>query len=211
MGECDFGAIILPTLEDDLSELAHQLLGVPLLIAKRWCKSKKLNISMVFKYFSKKKVPFTGTEHSHHFNAFCLCILARFFLVHETPRIEPGVLHVLKNLGSGSVTSQSVIKKKKKKKKKKREVKFYGSHLPPNYLPHPFLPHISLHLISPLWPGHSLPLFYFIFFYFLSYISTLISSLTSTSSPLPPPFPPSFSSKITKNFLRTYKHLHILF
>ena len=34
-------------------------------------------------------------------------------------------------------------------------------------LPHPFPPHISLHLISPLWPAHSLP--FFSFFHFLSY------------------------------------------
>ena len=49
MGEYDFGAIILPTLEEDLFELAHQLLGVHLSMAKRWCKSNKLNVSMVFK------------------------------------------------------------------------------------------------------------------------------------------------------------------
>ena len=42
MGEHDFGAIILPTLEEDLFDLAHQLLGVPLAMAKRWCKSIKI-------------------------------------------------------------------------------------------------------------------------------------------------------------------------
>ena len=42
MGEHDFSAIILPTLEEDLFDLAHQLLGVPLAMAKRWCKSIKI-------------------------------------------------------------------------------------------------------------------------------------------------------------------------
>lgn len=65
MGEHDFGAIILPTLEEDLSDLAHQLLGVHLSMAKRW------SINWV--------------RCTHHFNAFCLRILVRFFLVHETP------------------------------------------------------------------------------------------------------------------------------
>ena len=37
MGELDLGAIILPTLEEDLSDLAYPLLRVPLAIAKRWC------------------------------------------------------------------------------------------------------------------------------------------------------------------------------
>ena len=70
-------------------------------MAKRWCKSNKLNVFIVFKY-SKKSVPLTGIECSHHLKAFCLCILARFFLVHETPRMDPRILHVVKNLRNGS-------------------------------------------------------------------------------------------------------------
>jgi len=35
MGEHDFNAIILPTLEEDLSDLAYQLLGVPLAMDER--------------------------------------------------------------------------------------------------------------------------------------------------------------------------------
>ena len=80
MGEYDYGVIILHTLEEDLSNLTHQILGVHLSMAKRRYKSNKLHISMVFKYFSKKNVPLTGVERSHHLNAFCLCILARIFL-----------------------------------------------------------------------------------------------------------------------------------
>ena len=102
MGEHNFDAIILPTLEEDLSNLAQQLLGVPLPMAKRWCKSNKLNAFMVFKYFSKMDVPSTRAKHSQHPNTFCLCILARFFLVHETPHVDFGILHVVKNLRSKS-------------------------------------------------------------------------------------------------------------
>ena len=89
MGKYDLGAIILPTIEEHLSDLTYQLLGVHLAIANRWCKSNKLNVSMVFKYFSKKDVPLAGVKRSHHLNAFFLCILARFVLVHETPRVDP--------------------------------------------------------------------------------------------------------------------------
>ena len=56
MGEHNFGALILPTLEENLANLAHQLLGVPIAMVKRWCKSNKLNVFIVFKYFSKKEV-----------------------------------------------------------------------------------------------------------------------------------------------------------
>ena len=103
IGEHDFGAIILPTLKEDLSDLGHQHFGVPLAMAKRWCKSNKLNIFMVFKYFSNKDVPLAGVKRSHHLNTFCLCILARFFLVYETPCVDPGILHVVKQLGSRSL------------------------------------------------------------------------------------------------------------
>ena len=104
MGEHDFSAIILLTLDEDLSDLAHQILGVPLAIAvaKRWCKSIKLNVFIVFKNFSKKDVPLARMKRSYHLNAFCLSILARFFLVHETPQVDPGILNVVKHRGSGS-------------------------------------------------------------------------------------------------------------
>ena len=92
IGQHDFGVIILPTFEEDLSNLAYQLLGLPLAMAKRWCKSDMLNIHMVFKYFFQKDVPLAGVKCSHHLNAFCLCILVRYFLVHETPHMDPRIL-----------------------------------------------------------------------------------------------------------------------
>ena len=102
MGEHNFSAIILPTLEEYLSNLANQLLGVPLTVAKRWCKSNKLNAFMVFKYFSRMDVPLAGAKRSHHLNAFFFCILARLFLVLKTPCVDPRILHMVKNLGSGN-------------------------------------------------------------------------------------------------------------
>ena len=71
-------------------------------MSKRRCKSNKLNAFMIFKYFSKMDVTLTRAKHSQHPNAFCLCTLARFFLVHETPRVDFGILHVVKNLRSKS-------------------------------------------------------------------------------------------------------------
>jgi len=51
MGEHDFSAIILPTLKEDLSDLAHQLLGVPLAMAKRWRKSNDARMIFFFLNF----------------------------------------------------------------------------------------------------------------------------------------------------------------
>ena len=79
---------ILPTTDEDFSDMNHQLLGIPLAMAQRWCMLNKLNIHMVFTYFSQGNVPLAGVERSHYLNAFCLSLLARYFLVHEAPRVD---------------------------------------------------------------------------------------------------------------------------
>lgn len=85
MGECNFSSIILSTLEEDLSKLAHKALEVHHSMAKIWCNSRKLNVAVVFKYYTKKFAPLSRAERSHRLNSFCLYILVRFSLVHETP------------------------------------------------------------------------------------------------------------------------------
>lgn len=102
MDEPDLGSIILPILEEDLSDMANQLLGIPLAMAKRWCTLHKLNVLMVFKYFSQQAVPLGRLKHSYYLNSFYLCILARYFLVHEAPRANPRILSMVNNLGRGS-------------------------------------------------------------------------------------------------------------
>ena len=52
MGEPDISTLILPITDEDFSDMAHQLLGIPLAMAQRWCMLNKLNICMVFTYFS---------------------------------------------------------------------------------------------------------------------------------------------------------------
>ncbi|KAL0001463.1 hypothetical protein SO802_015244 [Lithocarpus litseifolius] len=51
MGEPELGSIILPTLKEDLFDMAHQLFGVPLTMAKRWCTFDKVECLHGFKYF----------------------------------------------------------------------------------------------------------------------------------------------------------------
>lgn len=75
MSESDFGSIILSTLEEDLSELAHQVLEVNLSIAKKSCKPRMFKIFVVFNYFLKKALPLMGTGLTFNF-------VAGFFLVY---------------------------------------------------------------------------------------------------------------------------------
>ena len=44
------------------SWVAHQLFGIPLAKAQRWCKLKKLNICMVFMYFLKRMLLWLGNS-----------------------------------------------------------------------------------------------------------------------------------------------------
>ena len=57
---------------------------------------------MIFSYFSQWNVPLARLQHFHYLNAFCLCLLVRYFLVHETPRLDQMMLLVVKNLEKGS-------------------------------------------------------------------------------------------------------------
>ena len=92
MGEPDISTLILPTTDEDFSDLAHQLLGIPLAMAQRWCMLNKLNVHMVLMYISQSNVPLAGVQRSQYLNAFCLCLPTRYFLVHETPRVQQRML-----------------------------------------------------------------------------------------------------------------------
>jgi len=52
----------------------------------------KLNVHMVLMYISQSNVPLAGVQRSQYLNAFCLCLPMRYFLVHETPRVQQRML-----------------------------------------------------------------------------------------------------------------------
>ena len=62
----------------------------------------KLNIRIVFAYFSWLGVPVARRVHSYYLNAFCLCLRARYFLVHETYQVDQRMCLVVDNLNKGS-------------------------------------------------------------------------------------------------------------
>ena len=84
MGEPEIDDLIFPTIGGDLPTLVQALLGFPLEKVKLWCVFGKLNIRLIFAYFSRLAVLASNILHSQFLNAFCLCILARYFLVLET-------------------------------------------------------------------------------------------------------------------------------
>ena len=73
-------------------------MGVPPEKAKQWCVFGKLNVRLIFAYFSRLAVPTTDILHSRFLNAFCLCMLARYFLVHETYYVDHKMCLVVADL-----------------------------------------------------------------------------------------------------------------
>ena len=84
IGELEVNTLVFPTMRRDLPTLIQTLLGVSLDTTKHWCVFGKLNVHLIFAYFSRLTVLITSRTHSYNLNAFCLCILARYFLVHGT-------------------------------------------------------------------------------------------------------------------------------
>jgi len=83
MGEPEVNTLILPTIGGDLIALVQALLGVSLDTAQHWYMFNKLNIHLVFAYFSRLTVPVAGRSCTYSLNAFCVCLPMRYFLVHE--------------------------------------------------------------------------------------------------------------------------------
>ena len=102
MGKPDVSTLTLPTIGKDFADLAHDLLGISLVVARWWCMLNKLNIRIVFAYFSWLAVPVASRVHSYYLNAFCLCLRARYFLVHETYQVDQRMCLVVDNLNKGS-------------------------------------------------------------------------------------------------------------
>ena len=81
MGESEINDLIFPTMGGDLPSLLQVILGIPSTMANMWCVFGKLNLRLVFKYFSGLALLMGERPHSYFFRAFCLCALIRYFLV----------------------------------------------------------------------------------------------------------------------------------
>ena len=84
MGELEIDDLIFPTMGDNFPSLLQVVLGVPLAMANRWCVFGKLNLRLVFKYFSDSALPMGERPRSYFLRVFCLCALTRYFLVQRS-------------------------------------------------------------------------------------------------------------------------------
>ena len=60
------------------------VLGVLTATANRWCVFGKLNLRLVFEYFSSSTLPEGERPCPYFLRAFCLCALTRYFLVQNS-------------------------------------------------------------------------------------------------------------------------------
>ena len=81
MGEPEIDDLIFPTMGRDLPSLLLVVLGVLAAMANRWCVFGKLNLRLVFEYFSDSAHLEGKRPHMYFLRAFCLCAFARYFLV----------------------------------------------------------------------------------------------------------------------------------
>ena len=98
MGEPSVSDHVFPTMGGNLPTLIQDLLDLPLEKAKQWCVFGKLNVRLIFAYFSRLAIPTTKIPRSRFLNAFCLCMLARDFLVQETYCVDHKMCLVVANL-----------------------------------------------------------------------------------------------------------------
>ena len=110
MGELEVDNLIFPTMGGDLPTLLQPLLGDPFDMANQWYVFGKLDLHLIFVYFSQLTIPVIDRRHSRYLSTFCLCILARYFLVHETYCVGHRSCLVVADLRSGNLAGMILAK-----------------------------------------------------------------------------------------------------
>ena len=84
-------------------------MGVSLVTEQHWYIFNKLNIYSIFVHFSLLTVFVVNRSRSYYLNAFCLCILSRHFLVHETNHIDRRMCLVVSDLRARSLIGMILV------------------------------------------------------------------------------------------------------
>ena len=102
MGESEINDLIFPTMGGDLPSLLRVVLGVPETTANRWYVFGKLNLRLVFDYFSDSGLLEGERPRSYYLHAFCLCAFARYFLIQKSYCVDLQMCMVTYELKKGN-------------------------------------------------------------------------------------------------------------
>ena len=103
MGELEIDVLIFLTMGEDLPSLLQVTLGIPSTTTNRQCVFRKLNLRLVFEYFSNSTHLVGERPHSYFLCAFCLCALARYFLVQKSYCVDIRMCMVAYELKRGNL------------------------------------------------------------------------------------------------------------
>ena len=102
MGEPKIDNLIFLTIIGDLPSLLQVVLGVPLATTNKWCVFVKLNLCLVFAHFFCLALPMGERPRSYFLCAFCLCALAKYFLVQRSYCVDIRMCMVVYELKRGN-------------------------------------------------------------------------------------------------------------
>jgi len=110
IGEPEINDLIFPTMGGDLPSLLRVVLGVLATTANRWCVFGKLNLRLVFEYFSSSALLEGERSRLYFLRAFCLCALARYFLVQNLYYVDLRMCMVAYELKRGNPVGLILVK-----------------------------------------------------------------------------------------------------
>ena len=102
IGEPKIDDLIFPTMGGDLPSLLQVVLGIPETTANRWYVFGKLNLRLVFDYFSGSGLLEGERPQSYYLHAFCLCAFARYFLIQKSYCVDLQMCMVAYELKKGN-------------------------------------------------------------------------------------------------------------
>ena len=102
MGELEIDDLIFPTMGGDLPSLLRVVLGILETTANRVCVFGKLNLRLVFDYFSNLGLPEGERSQSYYHHDFCLYAFERYFLVQQSHYVDLRMCMVAYELKRGN-------------------------------------------------------------------------------------------------------------
>ena len=109
MGELEIDDLIFPTMGGDLTSLPQVVSDIPSTMANRWCVFRKHNLKLVFEYLSDLTLTVGERPRSYFLRVFCMCALARYFLVQNSYCVDFRICMIAYEIKRGNLMSLILV------------------------------------------------------------------------------------------------------